>query len=111
MRSTPAKLKGRSNHGPRSPGAGALLEPAQMLGLNFEQTGFQGGAAAQPPQGTGQPQHQFPLHGGLRVIVGDNGGFEGLLIGGIFQRADHRRGGESLSGLCNGGTRPCIQPR
>ena len=32
------------------------------LGLNLKQTGFQGGGTAQPPQGTGEPEDQFPLH-------------------------------------------------
>src|ERR1700722_12041741 len=68
-----------------------------MLSLNLKQTGFQRGGAAQPPQGTGQPEHQFPLHDRLGIIVGDNGGFEGVVIGGILQRPDHRLGRESMA--------------
>jgi hypothetical protein len=36
------------------------------------------GSATQPPQQTGQSQHQFPLDGRLNIIVGDNGRFERL---------------------------------
>src|SRR5579862_8299511 len=33
-------------------------------------------------------QHQFPLHGGLGIIVSNNDGLEGSVIFGILKRAD-----------------------
>jgi hypothetical protein len=39
-----------------------LIKPAQMIGLNFEQTCFNSRRTAQSPQKTGQSQYEFPFH-------------------------------------------------
>ena len=81
-----------------------LPELTQMVGLDFEQAGFHGRGAAQPPQQTGQPQHQFPLHRRLRIIVGNDGRFERLVIFGILQRTDHGLGREPVADGIAAGT-------
>ena len=68
-----------------------------MVRLDREQAGFHGCGAAQPPQCTGEPKDELAFHGGLSIVVGDDGGFEGLVVLGIFQRADHGLGGEAVA--------------
>ena len=74
-----------------------LPKRAKMVGLDLEQAGLHGGRAAQPPQQAGQPQHQFPFYRRLCVIVGDDGGLEGPVVVGIFQRTDDGLGGEAVA--------------
>ncbi len=74
-----------------------LFERVQLSGLDFEEAGFHGRGAAQPPQQTGEAQYQFPLDGRLRVIVRDDGGLEGSVIIGIFQRTDNGLGGQAMT--------------
>jgi hypothetical protein len=68
-----------------------------MLGLNFEQAGFNCGGTTQPPQQTRQPEHQFPLNGRLGIVISNNDGFEGFVIVGIFKRTDHRLGRQPMA--------------
>ena len=70
---------------------------APMLSLNFEEAGFNCGGATQPPQQTGQPEDQFPLHSRLGIIIGNNGGLEGFVIFGIFKRTDNGLGRQSMA--------------
>src|ERR1019366_5679558 len=74
-----------------------LPKRAKMVGLDLEQAGLHDGRAAQPPQQAGQPQHQFPFYRRLCVIVGDDGGLEGPVVVGIFQRTDDGLGGEAVA--------------
>ena len=69
----------------------------KMVSLDFEQAGFHGGGAAQPPQQAGQPQHQFPLYGRLGVVIGSDGCFEGFVVFGIFQCSDYRLGRKAMA--------------
>jgi hypothetical protein len=69
----------------------------QLVGLHIEQAGFHGRGTAKPPQQTGQPQHQLPLHRRLSVVVGDNGRFERLVVFGILQRPDDGLGREAVA--------------
>jgi len=62
-----------------------------MTGLNIEQTGFDAGGAAQPPQETGKPQHQLPLDCRLGIVI------KRPVIVGIFQRANHSPGGQPMT--------------
>jgi hypothetical protein len=39
----------------------------------------------QPPKNTGEAQYRLSLHCGLSVVIGNDRGFEGLIIHGIFQ--------------------------
>ena len=74
-----------------------LFERVELSGLDFEEAGFHGRGAAQPPQQTGEAQYQFPLDGRLCVIVRDDGGLEGSVIIGIFQRTDNGLGGQAMT--------------
>ncbi len=69
------------------------LCPLRCSASICEQAGLHGRGAAEPPQGAGQPKHELAFDGGLGIVVGDDGGFEGLVVLGIFQGADH--------GLCS----------
>jgi hypothetical protein len=68
-----------------------------MLSLNFEQARFNCGGAPQPPQQTGQPQHQFALNSRLGIVVCRNGGLEGFVILRILQRTDHCLGRQAVA--------------
>ena len=44
-----------------------------------------------------KPKDELAFDGGLRIVVGDDSGFEGLVVLGIFQGADHGLGGEAMA--------------
>ena len=76
-------------------GAGSLFH--HRLGDRPQSSCFHGCGAAEAPQRTGQTEDHFPLDGGLRIVIGDDRGLEGLVVLGILQRADHGLGGQAVA--------------
>src|SRR4029077_14693116 len=58
---------------------------AQNLGLDLQEIGLNGSAAADAPQQGRKPEHELALDGRSGIVVRDDGCFEGSVVSNIFE--------------------------
>src|SRR3974377_1605127 len=66
-------------------------------GHRFKNPALYANGPPQPPKNTGEAQYQLPLHCGLSVVIGNDRGFEGLIVLGILEISNDRFGGQPMA--------------
>ena len=74
-----------------------MFELASFGGHRFKNGCLDAGCSTQPPQDARQSKHQLALHGRFGVVVGNHGGFEGLVVLGILERRNDGLSGETVA--------------
>jgi hypothetical protein len=91
-----AERRGESgtSFGPRRRGFSPILPG---LGLHLQQSGFDRGGAAEPPSRRRHSHHKFALENRARIAVGDQLGFERLILLTVFEHGNDGVAAQSLT--------------